>query len=153
MLYSGTDPESYITEYTLVYEDKRLGLTKLLSRFSKMVSSFTTVVEDAGFAVQIRQLSRFKSVSFGPGKGSRRFTKVVSRCLDRRPKPIGSAREFFIDNILVRIHFIIVMTGWTGLAPWDFEFPFPGSLTSTFLTGARARVLRHGGHTRGAGLP
>jgi hypothetical protein len=23
MLYSGTDPESYITEYTLVYEDKR----------------------------------------------------------------------------------------------------------------------------------
>ena len=24
MLYSGTDPESYITEYTLVYEDDRL---------------------------------------------------------------------------------------------------------------------------------
>ena len=23
MLYSGTDPESYITEYTLVYEDQR----------------------------------------------------------------------------------------------------------------------------------
>ena len=23
MLYSGTDPESYITEYTLVYEEKR----------------------------------------------------------------------------------------------------------------------------------
>ena len=22
MLYAGTDPESYITEYTLVYEDK-----------------------------------------------------------------------------------------------------------------------------------
>ena len=22
---------------------------------------------------------------------------------------------------------------WTGLAPWEFEFPFPGSLTSTFL--------------------
>ena len=21
----------------------------------------------------------------------------------------------------------------TGLAPWEFEFPFPGSLTSTFL--------------------
>jgi len=42
-------------------------------------------------------------------------------------------REFFIDNLLVRIHFIIVMIGWTGLAPWKFEFPFPGSLTSTFL--------------------
>jgi len=42
-------------------------------------------------------------------------------------------REFFIDNLLVRIHYIIVMIKWTGLAPWEFEFPFPGSLTSTFL--------------------
>jgi len=42
-------------------------------------------------------------------------------------------REFFVDNLLVRIHFIIVMMRWTGLAPWEFEFPFPGSLASTFL--------------------
>ena len=41
--------------------------------------------------------------------------------------------EFFIDNLLVRIHFIIVMIRWNGLAPWESEFPFPGSLTSTFL--------------------
>ena len=34
---------------------------------------------------------------------------------------------------MVRIHLIIVMIRWTGLAPWEFEFPFPGSLTSTFL--------------------
>jgi len=32
------------------------------------------------------------------------------------------------------MHYIIVMISWTGLAPWEFEFPFPGSLTSTFLT-------------------
>ena len=25
------------------------------------------------------------------------------------------------------------MIRWTGLAPWEFEFPFPGSLTATFL--------------------
>ena len=25
------------------------------------------------------------------------------------------------------------MIRWTGLAPWEFEFPFPGSLTTTFL--------------------
>ena len=43
-------------------------------------------------------------------------------------------REFFIGNLLVRIHFIIVMIRLTGLAPWEFEFPFPGSLTSTFLS-------------------
>jgi len=28
-------------------------------------------------------------------------------------------REFFVDNLLVRIHFIIGMIRWTGLAPWD----------------------------------
>ena len=28
-------------------------------------------------------------------------------------------REFFIGNLLVRIHFIIVMIRWTGLAPWE----------------------------------
>ena len=42
-------------------------------------------------------------------------------------------REFFIDNLLARIPFIIVIIRLTGLAPWDFSFPFPGSLTSTFL--------------------
>ena len=38
-----------------------------------------------------------------------------------------------IDNLLVRIHLIIVITRWIGLAPWEFEFPFPGGLTFTFL--------------------
>ena len=42
-------------------------------------------------------------------------------------------RGFFIDNLLARILFIIAMIRWTGLAPWKFEFPFPGSLVSTFL--------------------
>ena len=37
-------------------------------------------------------------------------------------------RDFFIDNLLDRIHFIIVMIRWTCLARWEFEFPFPGSL-------------------------
>jgi len=37
------------------------------------------------------------------------------------------------QNLRVRIHFIIEMIRWTGLAPWQFEFPLPGSLSSTFL--------------------
>ena len=45
-----------------------------------------------------------------------------------------SEKELFIDNLLVQIHFIIiVMIGWTGLAPWEFEFTFPGSFISTFI--------------------
>jgi len=59
--------------------------------------------------------------------------------------PPALEREIFIDNLLVRMHFIIVMIRRTGLAPWEFEFPFPGSLTSTFLdatppSGVRRRV-------------
>ena len=38
-------------------------------------------------------------------------------------------------------HFIIVMIRWTGLAPWAVEFPFPGSLTSTFRAGRLFREL------------
>ena len=51
-------------------------------------------------------------------------------------------RQFFLDpnKVLVRFHFIIEMIRWTGLAPWEFEFPFPGSLTSTFL---EACQLKH----------
>ena len=51
---------------------------------------------------------------------------------------ILAERKFFSDNLLVRIHFIIEMIWWTGLAPWEFEFTFSGSLTTcrmTFLIG------------------
>jgi hypothetical protein len=30
-------------------------------------------------------------------------------------------REVFLDNLLVRIRFIIEMIWWTGLTPWEFE--------------------------------
>ena len=56
--------------------------------------------------------------------------------VNRKPQTAGAVPregELFLDNLLARIHFIIVMIRWTGLAPWDFEFPFPGSRTSTFL--------------------
>ena len=45
----------------------------------------------------------------------------------------GGGGEFFVDNLLVRVHFIIEMIRWTGLVPWGLEFPLPGSLTSSFL--------------------
>ena len=43
---------------------------------------------------------------------------------------------------IVRIHFIIVMIRWTDLAPWEFEFPVPGSLTSTFIVRERSKGER-----------
>ena len=42
----------------------------------------------------------------------------------------------------------------TGLAPWEFEFHFPGSLTSTFLDAERDHCCPRGGHLRtGCGSP
>ena len=52
------------------------------------------------------------------------------RCGGRR---WSEEKEFFTDDLLVQIHFIIEIVWWIGLAPWEFEFPFPGSLVSTFL--------------------
>jgi len=43
MLYSGTDPESYITEYNLVYEDKITPQT--LTRCSVGVGVYSSVVD------------------------------------------------------------------------------------------------------------
>ena len=54
------------------------------------------------------------------GGGSRRGTKKAPRVSAALP---CQESEFFIDDLLVRIHFIIVMIRWTGLAPWEFEFP------------------------------
>ena len=49
---------------------------------------------------------------------SRRSMRASAPCLLQGGEScISTKREFFIDNLLVRIHFIIVMIGWTGLAP------------------------------------
>ena len=56
----------------------------------------------------------------GPGQNS------ASECSVAK---LQHGREFFIDTLLVRIHFFIVMIRWTVLAPWVVEFLFPGSLT------------------------
>ena len=47
--------------------------------------------------------------------------------------PLHPERDFVIDNLLVRIHSVGMMIWWTGLAPGEVEFSFPGSLTSTSL--------------------
>ena len=62
--------------------------------------------------------------------------------------PDALEREFVIDNLLVRIHSIIVMIRWTGLAPWEFDFPFPGCLTSTFRQTLYTQALHPKEHTR-----
>ena len=89
---------------------------------------------------------------------SRTFYEPCLRsCSPRQRLLLPREREFFIDNKLVRIHFIIVMIRWTGLAPREFEFPFPGSLTSTFIWGQEVRRAgaagECAGRCRGHALP
>ena len=67
------------------------------------------------------------------GKDKTKALILLLQSDNARPLYIIPYREFFIDNLLVRIHFIIVMIRWTVLAPWEFEFSFPCILTSTFL--------------------
>jgi len=56
-------------------------------------------------------------------------------------------RDSFIDNLLVRIHFIIVMIRWTGLAPRESEFPAAGHRTERAgQPGKGLRFTVHGFH-------
>ena len=51
-------------------------------------------------------------------------------------------REFFIGNLLVRLHFIIVMIRWTGLAPWEFELPLRFAEALGVSVGRRAVAMQ-----------
>ena len=59
-------------------------------------------------------------------------------------------REFFIDNLLVRIHFIIVMIRWTGLAPWEFEFSLCRSARDAGRAGMYLEAAALNGSVRAA---
>ena len=100
--------------------------------------------------IRTSRLSIKKSLSagrgVGPGEPNRHPSGPRGAHGNVNPIPKTSnqkVKELLIDNLLVRILFIIVMVRWTGLAPWEFEFPFPGSLISTFL------VNRHSGRPGG----
>jgi len=51
----------------------------------------------------------------------RPFDSAATRHATAGPALDAADRKFFIDNLLVRIHFILVMIRWTGLAPWEFD--------------------------------
>ena len=66
--------------------------------------------------------------------------------------PATSAeKEFFIDNLMVRIHFIIEIILVDRPSPWEFEFPSPGSLTSTFLANSAHSTLYTPANSEAAG--
>ena len=92
--------------------------------------------------------SAFQSIGVLMGRGPAGFEQLREHeeLVSIPPRPalplleglLRREREFFIDNLQVRIHFIIEMIWWTGLAPWDFEFPFPGCLISTIIGSAHS---------------
>ena len=54
----------------------------------------------------------------------------MDRGMHRTPLVAKSSleRELFIVNLLVRVHFVIVMIRWTGLAPWESGFRVSGCM-------------------------
>ena len=69
-----------------------------------------------------------------------------------KPRLRGGEREFFVDNLLVRIHFIIVMIRWTGLAPWEIKPRLRGGRTHQITTFHGKNTPNHDvsreGHTK-----
>jgi len=107
-----------------------------------------TPVARSSFGVSIRIITCLSALSQveradlppPPGDGHQAGVMVLTGYVPQaggRSAPTSSAsdfdccqeREFFIDNLLVRIHFIIVMIRWTCLAPWG---PAPTSSASDF---------------------
>jgi len=66
------------------------------------------------------RLKRVRMTSLGPTL-SRFSVPGKQMGAHRHIEAMFRERECFIVNLLVRIHFIIVMIRWTGLAPWEFE--------------------------------
>jgi len=49
----------------------------------------------------------------------------VANCLHRGFALVVKGRvSSLLTSSLIRIHFIIEIIWWAGLAPWEFEFPF-----------------------------
>jgi len=67
MLYSGTDPESYITEYTLVYEEKkRTGVSAGVERDAAdqprpNIANTSIIDQDRGTQLKRSGTKRFRS--------------------------------------------------------------------------------------------
>ena len=101
-----------------------------------------TAVEPRAEGRGMDRAGRASAGNNGQGDGAARVGDVNQvRSAASSTLPMQREREFFIDNLLVRIHLTIEMIWWTGLAPWEFEFPFPGSLISTFLAMQRPSAL------------
>ena len=45
------------------------------------------------------------------------------------------------DELLVRVHLMIVMIRWTVLAPWESEFSFPGNERTCWMRMFLMRAL------------
>ena len=81
-----------------------------------------------------RRLNTYDTVSAVWDEEQLRLAKTVDVVALASPSAVKTwteRSEFLIDNLLVRIHFTIPIIRWPGLAPWEFESPFPGSFTST----------------------
>jgi len=82
---------------------------------------------EAGSYLRLIDFVYYSTLGLRVIKGVRGGTRLC-RCASLLPLPGCCQRDFFIDNLLVRIHFIIVMIRWTGLAPWDLKSLFQVAL-------------------------
>ena len=111
---------------------------------SKRSPNTRTCGSEAGSYLRLIELCKKEEVEECPNTRQRALHVLREQQEVSQHPHLPPEREFFIDNLLVRIHFIIVTIRWTGLAPWEFEFPFPGSLKSAGFRGGRGEALPRG---------
>ena len=81
----------------------------------------------------VRPVSYFVGCKVTPFTDFRDRRQIEAECIELEPRGRSPEREFILDKLQVPVHFIIETARWIGLAPCEFEFPFPCNLASTFL--------------------
>ena len=123
--------EGYVTKFAAIKTLKSIASCKLT--LDKRVALHR--VGTTPGPLNLNQKSFLNNLStFGdncPRNGSKNDLTAPRMSLGYPPKDLvwycrakREQREFLIGNLLVRVHFIIGMIWWTGLAPCEFEFHF-----------------------------
>ena len=130
-------PTRPVTLTTWLFRSVR-GFTELMRLRRAKVDEYAPQIQGVNLRIVFQSTTRLTRAKANPPLRNQLEGRVSCKLGHVPPKHWRShekrrERELFIDNLLVRVRFIIVKIRWTGLAPWEFEFSCSCRLTFTFL--------------------
>ena len=90
-------------------------------------------IRERGAREEERQQVTSPSTSTPPKSGLYRGGAMKSRGVSNHREHVGAQGRHRLSNLLRLLSCFGLFLRYTGLAPWEFESSFPGSLISTFL--------------------